>query len=327
MLPRLRTEPPKAPPIKIQGIKTKLIPLIEKSISWNNSGRWVEPFMGSAAVALNIAPKRALLCDTNEHLIRFYQAIQKGELNGITVKEYLQKEGKNLLVDGEKHYYYIRDRFNSEGSSFDFLFLSRACFNGMMRFNRKGGFNVPFCRKPERFRQALITKIVNQVEWAASIIDKSSWEFKVQSWQRTILEADADAKDIIYLDPPYVGRHTDYFNAFSDEEAVELANSLKASNKEFAFSNWLENKYRRNDHVFEHFSEYEWRQIKHFYHVGPSESLRNEMEEVLILTPSSAAKPINKSMASNQAPISRRPIRKFAKRNGRSADIDAFFSG
>lgn len=287
MLPRSRKYPPKAPPIKIQGIKTKLIPLIEQSINWGNDGRWVEPFMGSAAVALNIAPKRALLCDTNVHLINFYKSIQSGELNGITVKEYLQEEGRKLLFDGEKHYYYLRDRFNAEGSSFDFLFLSRSCFNGMMRFNKKGGFNVPFCRKPERFRQALITKIVNQVEWAASVICKSDWEFKVQRWQDTVSECLEN--DIIYCDPPYVGRHTDYFNSFTDKEADELAETLKSSGNEFAFSNWLENKYRRNDYVYNHFSEYEWRQISHFYYVGASESLRNEMQEVLILTPASAS--------------------------------------
>ena len=32
-----------------------------------------------------------------------------------------------------------------------------------MRFNKKGGFNVPFCRETERFDPAYIAKIVNQV--------------------------------------------------------------------------------------------------------------------------------------------------------------------
>lgn len=204
---------PKAPPIKTQGIKTEVVPLISRSITWSGTGRWIEPFLGSAVVALNIAPQRAILADTNEHIIALYQGIQCGSINGDTVRSFLEREGRHLLNDGESHYYKIRDRFNASGNPFDFIFLSRSCFNGMMRFNKKGGFNVPFCRKPERFRPALITKIVNQVEWARSIIQGKDWHFVTQDWRTTI--ADAQTDDLIYCDPPYVGRHTDYYNGFT----------------------------------------------------------------------------------------------------------------
>ena len=59
------------PPIKCQGIKTKLVPMILRRIDRDPEGVWVEPFLGSGVVALNVAPKRALLADTNPHLIRF----------------------------------------------------------------------------------------------------------------------------------------------------------------------------------------------------------------------------------------------------------------
>jgi len=284
---------PKAPPIKTQGIKTKVIPLISSSIAWDGKGRWIEPFLGSAAVALNIAPQRAVLADTNEHLITFYKGIQSGLISGRSMREYLEKEGSHLLDNGESHYYKVRDRFNETGNPFDFIFLSRSCFNGMMRFNRKGGFNVPFCRKPERFRPALITKIVNQVEWASATIKGKDWLFLTQDWRQTI--ADAQSDDLIYCDPPYVGRHTDYYNGFNDEESNDLANALIKSPASFALSNWLENKYRRNDFVDLWFSNYEQRTMSHFYHVGPQESLRNEMIEVVILSPSAAAPTVTTS--------------------------------
>ncbi len=153
----------KAPPIKIQGIKTKLTPFIAASIAWDGDGRWIEPFMGSCAVAMNIAPERALLADTNEHLIRFYQQVQSGLITAPRVQAFLEDEGAKLLARGESHFYEVRARFNAEGNPLDLVFLNRSCFNGIMRFNSKGGFNVPFCRKPERFRQALITKICNQI--------------------------------------------------------------------------------------------------------------------------------------------------------------------
>jgi DNA adenine methylase len=282
-----RTVAPKAPPIKTQGIKTKLVPLIARSIRWNGEGRWIEPFLGSGVVALNIAPKRAVLADSNQHMIELYRGIQSGAVDGSRVREYLVREGTHLLEKGEDHFYFIRDRFNEAGSPLDFIFLSRACFNGMMRFNKKGGFNVPFCRKPERFRPALITKIVNQVEWARRAIAGKDWTFVAQDWRVTL--AGARPGDMIYCDPPYVGRHTDYYNSFTDDESDDLAKALITSPADFALSNWLENKYRRNDYIERWFSAHPQRTISHFYHVGPSEDLRNEMTEVIVLSEGAAA--------------------------------------
>lgn len=52
------------PPIKSQGIKTKLVPWIKECASHVSYDRWVEPFMGTGVVAFNIQPKSALLCDS-----------------------------------------------------------------------------------------------------------------------------------------------------------------------------------------------------------------------------------------------------------------------
>ncbi|HOV32584.1 MAG TPA: DNA adenine methylase [Candidatus Hydrogenedens sp.] len=99
--------------------------------------------MGSGVVGFNVQPDKAIFADSNPHIIRFYSDIQTGNINPGIVKSFLQKEGNNLLKTEGQHYYTIRDRFNKEPNSLDFLFLNRACFNGMMRFNSKGKFNVP----------------------------------------------------------------------------------------------------------------------------------------------------------------------------------------
>ncbi|MCG2774855.1 MAG: Dam family site-specific DNA-(adenine-N6)-methyltransferase, partial [Desulfobacterales bacterium] len=139
------------PPIKSQGIKTKLVPWIKNIVPSEFNGVWIEPFSGTGVVAFNIMPKNAILADTNPHIISFYQAIADGVITPERTKKFLKAEGEKLLKKGEDHYYYIRERFNNEHSPLDFLFLNRSCFNGMIRFNKKGGFNVPFCRKPQRF--------------------------------------------------------------------------------------------------------------------------------------------------------------------------------
>jgi DNA adenine methylase len=273
----------KAPPVKTQGIKTKLVPTIAAAIRWDGKGRWIEPFLGSGAVALNIAPERAILADTNRHIIAFYQAVQSGAITGSSARLYLDREGSLLREKGEEHFYEVRKRFNADGEPLDFLFLTRSCFNGVMRFNKKGDFNVPFCKKPDRFRQALVTKIANQIDWAARAMKGKKWEFVTQPWQDTV--ASAREGDLIYCDPPYVGRHTDYYNGFTDGEAEEMAEALIAGDAEFAVSMWLENKYRRNDYIDRCFSGLPIKTVSHFYHVGSGEDLRNEMIEAVVLSP------------------------------------------
>lgn len=282
------------PPIKCQGIKSRLVPFIASSIRWNGRGRWVEPFLGSGVVALNIEAKRALLADSNVHLIRFYRGIQEGTVSPESVRTHLEREGAKLLSRGEDHYYTIRERFNAEGDPHDFLFLNRACFNGVIRFNRRGEFNVPFCRKPDRFRPAYVTKIVNQVAWVANKLRGKDWVFVAQDWRDTL--AQVTASDFVYLDPPYIGRHTDYYSQWTDQDATELAHAAKRLQVGFAYSMWAENRYRENTHLQTHFRDFSIRLFAHFYHVGSHENLRNEMMEALIIPSTHAADHVGTSI-------------------------------
>ncbi len=269
------------PPIKCQGIKTKLVPLIREMAAWDQNGTWIEPFAGSGVVGLNLAPRKAIFADTNPHTITLLRAFQTLEITPSTVREYLEEEGARLERDGEEHYYRIRDRFNKEGRSLDFLFLNRACFNGVMRFNKKGGFNVPFCRKPNRFAKAYITKIVNQTADLVDRMRRSDWQFRVQSFEQTI-EAAAPG-DFIYADPPYVGRHVDYFDSWDEERELRLFRLLRHTPAQFVLSTWEENIYRRNAYVDELWGVFPRVTQSHFYHVGGSETNRNAMTEALIM--------------------------------------------
>ncbi len=267
------------PPIKSQGIKTKLIPYIKEVLPKNMTGSWIEPFMGTGCVAFNVAPKKAILADTNPHLINFYNSIKNKEITPLIVKEFLQKEGK-LLEKGEEHYYNVRERFNIDKNPLDFLFLNRACFNGMVRFNKKGGFNVPFCRKPERFAKAYITKIVNQVNKVQKIIDNNEYKFVCQDFKDTI--SMAEPNDLIYCDPPYIGRHVDYFNSWDEVFENELFQYLSKTNAKFILSTWHHNDFRKNEFIDLLWNKYNILTRNHFYHIGGHEENRNPMVEALI---------------------------------------------
>jgi len=283
MLPLPRSgQKPKVPPIKSQGIKTKLVPLILASIEWNGEGRWIEPFLGSGVVLFNIQPDKALIADTNKYVIEVYRSIQSGIITSNSLRTYLEVEGRKLKICGADYYYEVRQRFNLDSNPFDFIFLNRASFNGVIRFNSKGQFNVPFCKKSDRFRPAYITKICNQVNWVAEAMQGKDWHFVVQDWRDTL--ASACAEDFVYLDPPYIGRHTDYFGCWNTIDANELAEAVKKLPCGFAYSMWKKNKYRENEHLTQHFSDYPQTIYQHYYHVGSTEELRNPMEEVLIVS-------------------------------------------
>ncbi len=268
------------PPIKTQGIKTKLVQWIKSIIPEDFNGVWIEPFMGSGVVAFNIIPKKAILADTNPHLINFYSSILKKEITPQIARLYLEKEGKKLFENGEEHYYLIRERFNKEKDPLDFLFLNRSCFNGMIRFNRKGGFNVPFCRKPERFAKAYITKIVNQIEYVYKLLQLKDVRFVCQDFSETI--QNGESGDIIYCDPPYIGRHTEYFNGWDEKKEFELNEQLSNTSSNFILSTWHSNVFRENDYIKTIWKNYNLITREHFYHLGGKEKNRNSMLEALI---------------------------------------------
>ncbi|MFK5970393.1 MAG: Dam family site-specific DNA-(adenine-N6)-methyltransferase [Candidatus Marithrix sp.] len=276
------------PPIKSQGIKTKLVPWIASILPPNFEGLWIEPFMGTGVVAFNIAPKKALLCDTNPHLINFYSAISSGEITPEIVRHYLIDEGNKLLEKGEIH-----ERFNKEHQPLDFLFLNRAGFNGMIRFNKKGGFNVPFCRKPQRFAPAYITKIVNQVDYVTKLLELKPFNLKYQSFEKTI--ETGSNNDIIYCDPPYIGRHVDYYNGWNEDDEQTLYKKLSATKSKFILSTWHHNDYRENEYIKSIWKEFNILTREHFYHIGASEKNRSPMIEAIItnydISPNAYQKP------------------------------------
>jgi len=269
------------PPIKSQGIKTKLVPWIQSLVP-DVHGRWIEPFLGTGVVAFNSGFREALLGDVNPHLIRFYQAIKNREITPRGVRDYLEREGALLerAPDaGYAHFRTIRDRFNQSHDPLDFLFLSRAGFNGMMRFNRSGEWNIPFCQKPERFAPAYVTKIVNQVHDVACLI-QSGWSFRIEDFAVVITEATKD--DLIYCDPPYIGRYVDYYSGWTEEDEKRLFVLLSSSPARFILSTWHHNDYRSNPFIDSLWSKFNIVTRDHFYHSGGKIENRRSVVEALV---------------------------------------------
>ena len=275
------------PPIKSQGIKTKLVPWINDMVLSSGvslDARWIEPFFGTGVVGFNSPMRgRHVVGDTNPHIINFYKGIQSGKVSEWTMRSYLEREKKMLESSADEGYAYfldVRKRFNTTHDAHDFIFLSRAGFNGLMRFNRHGDWNVPFCKKQWRFTPAYITKISNQVADVAKAIRSKEWEFGNTGFLDTI--AKARSEDIIYCDPPYLGRYADYYNGWTETDELALHDALAATKARFILSTWHHNDFRKNEMIERCWKDFNVSTIEHFYHTGGKIQNRHAMIEALI---------------------------------------------
>ena len=94
------------PPLKSQGIKTKLVPWINDLILTSGTdinARWIEPFFGTGVVGFNSPMRGAhIVGDTNPHIINFYRAVQSGEVTPHSMRAYLERESR-LLTEADEH--------------------------------------------------------------------------------------------------------------------------------------------------------------------------------------------------------------------------------
>ncbi len=202
---------PLKPPLKWAGGKRWLISHLLPHWQSQSDRRLVEPFCGGLAVALGLHPQTALLNDINPHAINFYRQLQ----NGLVIH--------NPMQNDSDFYYQRRTEFNHLIQSQNaqtpraaelFYYLNRTGYNGLCRFNQKGGFNVPFGRY----------KTINYTQ------DFQPYKPKLAPWIFTntdFAEIAVKPDDFIYADPPYDVPFRQYSQGgFTWEDQVRLATWL-----------------------------------------------------------------------------------------------------
>ena len=271
-----------------------LLPWIMQSLSWDGKGIWFEPFLGSGAVGFNVAPQRALFSDNNVHIIDFYKAIQSKEITAEDVYDFLSVEGEKLAqttVNEDSYYYTVRDRFNEEGGLLDFLFLCRANFNGLMRFNSKGGFNSPFCHRPYRYHTGtkptgLTTRIASQVRDLETLMEGKDWTFISYDFGELLTFPEMiSEEDFVYCDPPYISTNTTYYDTWDEQDAVDLARVVKGLPCGWAVSMLVSKHGEMNPHMEDWVGFSQVITTEHTFRVGPKVENRPLVIEGLIVKP------------------------------------------
>ncbi|WP_394129271.1 Dam family site-specific DNA-(adenine-N6)-methyltransferase [Shewanella maritima] len=213
--------------LKWAGGKYKLVDELTKHLP--SGKRLVEPFVGAGSVFLNTDYDEYLLCDINQDLINLYEVVKNQPDKYITAAKAMFVEQMNC----KQAYYRVRAEFNDTDDPFlrsvYFLYMNRHGFNGLCRYNRKGGFNVPFgsYKKPYFPEKEL---------WYFSEKSQNA-TFKCVSYQQAF--AMATAGDVIYCDPPYAplsstASFTTYAgNGFSlDDQALLARHSRHIAHKQ-----------------------------------------------------------------------------------------------
>ncbi len=273
------------PPIKIQGKKTKIVPKIMEIADGLLSEHpeidtWVEPFLGSGVVAFNCPGriKKVIVNDINPHIIKFYKGVADGIITPDKIREVFDIHNQNLLKDGYDYYNQIKDRFNQSFDTMDFLFLTRTGFNGVMRFNNSGKWNVPFCKLNNRLSKNVIDDLVSSVDELSRLFKSKEFIFYNKSFEDVIESAPENS--IFYCDPPYYGLQVQYFKGWGKEDEIRLNEMLK--DKMFIYSTWLEDGIRENPMINEYWGGYEIEGKKHKYNVAEKAEKRNQVTEGLI---------------------------------------------
>ena len=273
------------PPIKIQGKKTKIVPKImeiadELLNDHPEIDTWVEPFLGSGVVAFNCPGriKKVIVNDINPHIIKFYKGIADDSITTDNIREVFDIHNQNLIKDGYDYYNQIKNRFNQSFDTMDFLFLTRTGFNGVMRFNGSGKWNVPFCKLNNRLSKNVIEDLVSSVDELSRLFKSKDFTFYNKSFEDVIESAPENS--IFYCDPPYYGLQVQYFKGWRKEDEIRLNEMLK--DKMFIYSTWLEDGIKENPMIDEYWGECEIEGKKHKYNVAEKAEKRNQVIEGLI---------------------------------------------
>ncbi|EIT3744448.1 Dam family site-specific DNA-(adenine-N6)-methyltransferase [Escherichia coli] len=214
------------PFLKWAGGKYSLLPDLDRLIPAGK--RLVEPFVGGGSVFLNSDKhERFLLADVNADLINLYQMLAVVPDSVI----YEAMKAFRHLNDAE-NYTVIREAFNAQRldaveRAAAFLYLNRHCFNGLIRYNLDGFFNVGFGKyKAPYFPEEEIRAFKRKAHACV---------FMNAGFRRTL--ALAGDGDVVYCDPPYeplpgTAGFTNYAaGGFSWDSQVELTESCVAAHQ------------------------------------------------------------------------------------------------
>jgi len=290
-------------PLFYVGDKYKLYPKISRYFP-ETIHRFIEPFTGGGSVFLNVNAHEYLLNDIDSNVIdihnflnqqsenpdvffeNVFDIIQKYNLSHSYIKDIVPQ----ALKDEWKKTYYAK--FNKEaynqlkadynsGKSRSVLHLYVLLiygFNRMLRFNSKGGFNLPVGNVD--FNKNTHTALHDYFE----LVKKKNTSFYNLDFVDFFEKITFRENDFVYLDPPYLITFSEYnklWNETTEEKLLHLLEDLNSQNVRFAISNVTHYKGKINEQFLNWSQQYHSFDIKSNY-ISYHDNSNKVFKEVLI---------------------------------------------
>lgn len=188
-----RFSPPKTQLLKWVGNKQKFASEITSYFPLNFN-RYIEPFLGSGAILATVSPKKGIGSDTFKPLIEIWDQLKNNPEN--LIEWYAERRSLIGNYTKEEVYEMVKASYNLNPNGADFLYLSRSCYGGVIRFRKLDGYMSTPCGAHTPID---ITGFSQRVEmWRKRI---NGTVFFNQDYKLTFKMAKKG--DLIYCDPPY----------------------------------------------------------------------------------------------------------------------------
>lgn len=266
------------PILKWVGGKRQIINEINKYVP-EEFKVYYEPFLGGAAVLLNLKPRSAIVNDVNSELINLYMVVKE------KVDELIEnlKKHKN-----EPDYFYDIRSLDREPENFQklsdierasrMLYLNKTCYNGLFRVNQQGQFNTPFGRYKN-------PNIVNEdvLRNVSKYFNTSNIQFLNKDYAKSLKGISKD--DFVYFDPPYDPlSDSSYFTGydkggFNREEQIRLklvCDELNNQGVRFLLSN------SSTEFIHDLYKDYKIEIVRAKRAINSKSDKRGSVDEVLV---------------------------------------------
>jgi len=201
--------------IKWQGNKSKHLNKIIKYIP-EFTGTYIEPFVGSGAMFLKLAPEKWIINDLNRDLINIWKTVKNEPLKIIELFKEFSKSFKRLSNESKiKYCKDITSRIESMDYDYKrasvFMLMKYCAYMGNIIINNNfkfKGLDLPIYLNNRYF--FLEQNNYDNILSVSKFLNKTNGQIFNQDYT-SILDK-ANKGDFVFLDPPYIEDHNYDFN-------------------------------------------------------------------------------------------------------------------